>query len=236
LYPFILALLDRFEITFDPRSPLGEDLEMNVLASFKEENQKYIDRNKDSTDCIVRLIPTLFPHSLSNNISEFWPPLQTNNSDIKQWGRQWILSWVPFCFFGSLVTRLMNFDYNKVFLWNGEFLIFLPCVQLRVQLLPKDLKLNVYIRTSLEGVHQGNISMEIFSIIETVISDCYNLESSILIPCTHCMANELTPFMYPLVHCISLLSKLGKPFLTCPKVICIASQKIQRRKQTQEST
>ncbi|KYR02814.1 leucine-rich repeat-containing protein (LRR) [Tieghemostelium lacteum] len=189
LHTHLLALLEKFEISYSLTNASG-----NTVSNFEDG---------------ISLIPSLLGDDRPSSFDSYWKPY---NSNVDQFGRIYVLEFVPNGFFSRLMVRILNFARAEAkCYWKNGMILQRDQEQILLEMNNTKKTLSFTVR----GSNSVMLSRDITETIQSLLDDSFNLISLIYVPCIHCIQlGSHHPYKFPIEVCENAAVK-GIGFLKC---------------------
>ncbi|EFA77446.1 leucine-rich repeat-containing protein [Heterostelium album PN500] len=193
LHPHLIALLEKFEISYNLGSKKGGAYSQTI--------------DESAQSLIPSLLPTERPSALSSLWTSYNPKVHT-----EQFGRNYKFEFIPNGFFSRLMVRILNFAKGEArCYWRNGMLLQHENEQIFIELSNARKLLSFTVR----GKQSASLSRDVIETIQSLLDDAFQLPTQIYVPCIHCIQNKNShPFKFSLEVCENAAVK-GLPYLKC---------------------
>jgi len=200
MHPFILSLIERFEISF-PIDKHAHNLALRQQVDGEE---------------MLYLIPIALPEKRPVQAEMQWPAEIGPEESL--FGRAYQMPFLPNGFFGRLMVRLLAFPLKANLYWRTGLIAQMGKEMILVELTQQTVShvLNVLVRTKLRGEDLSSLSWLVFAAVETLTQDWYNMSVTSYVPCSHCLSLGLpNPSLFLLEDCKHAATVPNSSFFYC---------------------
>ncbi|KAL6046584.1 Myotubularin-like phosphatase domain [Balamuthia mandrillaris] len=189
VHPFLLSLLNKFEIAYDM-----EDEEQEAK---EQEEKKKVDVGRGQS-LVPSLLPEKRPTADMDNL--FFAAGHVSLFGGRTFGRCFVFEFVPSGFFSRIIIRLLSFqrtmpNFAAKLYWRTGIVVAIrrqgkPATQsdvLYLELQEAQKRLLLLLRVTDKQPAEPNIYSLVVGAVEGLIQDWFQLRGSVEVPCCHCL-------------------------------------------------